>query len=71
MTKRTLRLLHVIVQPVFVWDDGETLVPGPEVQPVQAPITALPDLPAQILAEIPRLTAAALEHPAAPPTAKP
>ena len=28
-----LRLQHVLVQPVLVIDDGETLLPGPPVQP--------------------------------------
>lgn len=30
---RRLRISHVVVQPVLVWDDGEELQPGPEVQP--------------------------------------
>lgn len=34
MTAR-LRVLHVIVQPVLVWDDGDEMAPGPEV-PAQA-----------------------------------
>ncbi len=28
---------HVVVQPVLVWDDGEDLSPGPEVQPLSLP----------------------------------
>lgn len=33
MPKR-LRVSQVLVQPVLVWDDGETLTPGPQVDPV-------------------------------------
>lgn len=29
---KRLRLQHFVVQPVLVWDDGETLSPGPPVQ---------------------------------------
>lgn len=49
---RKLRVSHVIVQPVLVWDDGTELAPGPQAQPVQLPLSALPGLPAQILAEL-------------------
>lgn len=49
---RKLRVSHVIVQPVLVWDDGVELAPGPQSQPVQLPLSALPSLPAQILAEL-------------------
>jgi hypothetical protein len=38
-----LRVSHVVVQPVFVLDDGDELRPGPEVAPINA---ALSDLPA-------------------------
>lgn len=31
---KKLRVLHVVVQPVLVWDDGEDLSPGPELSPV-------------------------------------
>lgn len=43
---RTLRVSHVIVQPVLVWDDGEELEPGPGVEPQQVPLKVLADLPA-------------------------
>lgn len=32
-----LRILHVTVQPVLVWDDGETLSPGPDAQSMNLP----------------------------------
>ena len=55
MTRR-LRVAHVIVQPVLVWDDGENLSPGPEAQPRQLPLSAMrtfdEDLAAQ-LADVP------------------
>jgi hypothetical protein len=47
-----LRVSHVIVQPVLVWDDGEELKPGPQAQPVQLPLSALAGMADQIKAEI-------------------
>ncbi len=40
------KLLHVVVQPVYVLVDTETLdvTPGPAVQPTQLPAAAVPDL---------------------------
>ena len=49
---RKLRIAHVIVQPVLVWDDGEELNQGPQAQPVQLPLSALAGLADQIRAEI-------------------
>lgn len=46
--QRRLRVLHVLVQPVLVWDDGETLTPGPEVNVAQVPLGALGEMPEQI-----------------------
>lgn len=34
MDKR-LRLMGITIKPSFVWDDGDTLEPGPDVEPVQ------------------------------------
>lgn len=52
MPEKRLRVAHVIVQPVLVWDDGSELSPGPRAEPVHVPLSALPDLPAQIAAEL-------------------
>jgi len=49
---RRLRVAHVIVQPVLVWDDGEELAPGPQAQPQQVCLSALPDLPEMLLAQL-------------------
>jgi hypothetical protein len=51
MTER-IRVAYVIVQPVLVVDDGTELSPGPEVRPVQVPLSALASLPERILADI-------------------
>ena len=42
--RRRLRLLHFVVQPVFVWDDGDSITPGPPAQPNQLTLSALADL---------------------------
>lgn len=51
MTRR-LRVSHVVVQTVLVWDDGDELAPGPAVEPVSVPLSALPGLAQQIAAEV-------------------
>jgi hypothetical protein len=56
---RRLRLLHVIAQPVLVWDDGQTLTPGPQVNVATVPATELAGLGERILAEIAQLAAQA------------
>ena len=38
---RHLRVLHVLVQPVLVWDDGVELAPGPQVDAVALPVSQL------------------------------
>jgi hypothetical protein len=50
-----LRLLHFVVQPVLLADDGDSLVPGPAVQPQPLTLDGLRDLAAnwpEKLAEI-------------------
>lgn len=32
---RKLRVLHVLVKPILVWDDGDELCIGPDVNPVE------------------------------------
>jgi hypothetical protein len=39
-----LRLQHFIVQPVLVWDDGNELTPGPQVQPQPLTVAGMRDL---------------------------
>lgn len=34
MNEKRLRVVRVVVQPILVWDDGEELTPGPQVDPV-------------------------------------
>lgn len=49
---RRLRLSHLIIQPVLVWDDGTELLPGPDAAPKTVPLSAaralLDGLPAEI-----------------------
>lgn len=59
---RRLRVAHVLVQPVLVWDDGEELSPGPEAAAISVPLSQMPGLPARLLADLERAVA---EQPAA------
>lgn len=34
-----LRISHIVVQPVLVWDDGEELTPGPELGQIAVPLS--------------------------------
>jgi hypothetical protein len=54
---RRLRIAHVIIQPVLIWDDGENLEPGPRVGQVAVPLHAIPDLPDRLRAEVAALAA--------------
>lgn len=54
--KRRVRLLKVIVQPVVVVDDGETLLEQ-EVRPVVVPAAAWEDFPAQFARDFAQLQA--------------
>lgn len=38
MTERRLRIAYVTVQPALIWDDGDQLIPGPEVESVRLPL---------------------------------
>lgn len=38
---RKLRVLHVVVQPILVWDDGDELVMGPPIDPQPIPLSKL------------------------------
>ena len=52
MSERRLRVAHVVVQPVLVWDDGENLAPGPQCNPIQVSLADLPGLPEKFLADL-------------------
>ena len=42
MTKhRKLRISHLVIQPILVWDDGEELTPGPEIANINVPLSML------------------------------
>lgn len=49
---RRLRVAHVIVQPVLVWDDGTELSPGPQAQPMQVPLSELDGMADKLRAEV-------------------
>lgn len=49
---KRLRVLHVLVQPVLVWDDGDTLTPAQPVQPRTCTLADLPDLAEAIVSEL-------------------
>lgn len=36
-----LRISHIVVQPVLVYDDGEELSPGPQVNPMTVALSQL------------------------------
>lgn len=58
-----LRISHMVVQAVLVWDDGKELTPGPDVQPISLPLSRLgafaETVPAEIEALAEKLTAEA------------
>lgn len=49
---QTLRVLHVIVQPVLVLDDGTEFTAGPKVSPATVRLSELPALAAEIQATV-------------------
>ena len=63
MTRR-LRVAHVVVQPVLVWDDGEELTPGPGVQPLSLSLSAFPEFPQQLAEQLAEAENAASDDPA-------
>lgn len=52
-----LRVLHVLVQPVFVIDDGDELKPAPEVQASTVTLSGLASVADQILEAMPQFEA--------------
>ena len=57
-----LRIAHVLVQPVLVWDDGDDLTPGPELQPVSVPFGQLGHFIESLPAEVAQLAAQVAEQ---------
>lgn len=60
-----LRIAHLVIQPVLVWDDGEELSPGPELGQISIPLSKLAEFGAGLPAEVAAL-AAKLESEQAP-----
>lgn len=56
MEKR-LRLAHVLVQPVLVWDDGDEMVPGPQLNTHQLRASELAEFAANLPGEVEKLAA--------------
>lgn len=54
-----LRVAHVIIQPVLVYDDGEELSPGPVVNPSQVRLSELAGLADEIGASVARASTSA------------
>lgn len=52
-----LRISHLVVQPVFVWDDGEELTPGPSIEAMTVPLSKLAMLAETLPAEVAGLQA--------------
>ncbi|AZS07299.1 hypothetical protein PP505_gp29 [Gordonia phage Dorito] len=59
---RKLRLLHVAIQPVVVWDDGTELSAGPDLSPVVVPLSQAADILAALPAEVRNLAAQIAEQ---------
>jgi hypothetical protein len=47
-----LRIVQVIVTPVLMWDDGEELTTGPQLQPITVPLSKLAELANSLPAEV-------------------
>lgn len=59
MSDRKLRVAHVLVQPVLVWDDGEELIPfASPPNATQVSLSELDGLADRIRGEIAQATAA-------------
>jgi hypothetical protein len=56
---KRLRIAQVVVQPVLTWDDGDELTPGPQVQPVTVPLSALAEMAERLPAEVEKIAAQA------------
>lgn len=54
---KRLRVAHVMVQPVLVVDDDESVMPGPLTESVQVPLTQLAGHAEKISGDLVRLQA--------------
>ncbi|QGF20265.1 hypothetical protein SEA_SIXAMA_86 [Gordonia phage Sixama] len=59
---RRLRIAHVLVQPVLVWDDGTELTAGPPLGPSQMAMSAMPRFLDTLPAEVEALAAQLAEQ---------
>ncbi|RYX79492.1 hypothetical protein EON76_02120 [bacterium] len=55
MTKKRLRIAHIVIQPVLVWDTDDELSPGPELSPVSVPLSQAKDMLAGLPEEVEKL----------------
>lgn len=65
MSTPRLRISNIIVQPVLVWDDGEELTPGPELNHISMPLSKIAALAETLSAEVSALEAHLLQEPEA------
>lgn len=75
-TPRRLRVAHILIQPVLVWDDGNEITPGPPVQTNQLPVSELINFVATLPSEVARietelLRAESVESTSQPPATLP
>ncbi|WP_213816169.1 hypothetical protein [Glaciihabitans sp. dw_435] len=52
MNDRKLRISHLVVQAVLVYDDGDELTPGPALNPVSMPLSQLGDFAERLPQEV-------------------
>ena len=52
MTNRRLRIAHVLIQPVLVYDDGKELTPGPEMNVAELPVSQVTEFLSKLLDEV-------------------
>lgn len=55
--EQRLRISHIIVQPVLMWDNGEELHPGPTIQPLHLPLSELPEFTANLPTQVAEVAA--------------
>lgn len=60
---RRLRIAQVIVTPVLMWDDGDELTPGPQIQPITVPLSQLAGVAESLPAELAQIEAQAAQQP--------
>lgn len=61
MAQKRLRVAGLVVTPILLWDDGETLSAGPQVQPIKVEPADLDVWPATFRTQLARLEAEILE----------